>query len=253
MRREGEAWAYGFVVEDRHLNRGGITHGGMIATFLDIVMGRTAHDSIRPRSCATIQLNLHYVSASNPGEFVEARAETVKTTSTLVFSRATCTAEGRVVAMADGVWKILAPRAATRCRQPGEQIRKDSRYGPSGYRFPRRAQPIGRAYRGAFNDTHGATLGGHVVAEAIKRAKIDPAEVEDVLMGCGRPEGAGGGNIARQSAIRAGLPVTVAGVTVNRFCSSGLQTIAMAAQRIKSDEADVLVAGGARLDFALPE
>ncbi|HEY1721025.1 MAG TPA: acetyl-CoA C-acyltransferase [Magnetospirillaceae bacterium] len=104
--------------------------------------------------------------------------------------------------------------------------------------------PIGRAYRGAFNDTHGATLGGHVVAEAVRRAKLDPAEIEDVLMGCGRPEGAGGGNIARQSAIRAGLPVTVPGVTVNRFCSSGLQTIAMAAQRIKSDEADILVAGG---------
>ena len=104
--------------------------------------------------------------------------------------------------------------------------------------------PIGKAYRGAFNDTHGATLGGHVVAAAVGRAKVDPAEVEDVLMGCGRPEGAGGGNIARQSAIRAGLPVTVAGVTINRFCSSGLQTIAMAANRIKSDEADLLVAGG---------
>ncbi len=104
--------------------------------------------------------------------------------------------------------------------------------------------PIGRAYRGAFNDTHGATMGGHVVAEAIRRAKLEPGQVEDVIMGCGRPEGAGGGNIARQSAIRAGLPVTVAGVTVNRFCSSGLQTIAMAAQRIKSDEADILVAGG---------
>ena len=104
--------------------------------------------------------------------------------------------------------------------------------------------PIGKAYRGAFNDTHGATMGGHVVAEAIKRAKVEPAEVEDVLMGCGRPEGAGGGNIARQSAIRAGLPVTVAGATINRFCSSGLQAIAMAANRIRCDEADLLVAGG---------
>ena len=104
--------------------------------------------------------------------------------------------------------------------------------------------PIGRAYRGAFNDTHGATLGGHVVAEAVRRARLEPGEIEDVLMGCGRPEGAGGGNIARQAAIRAGMPVTVPGVTVNRFCSSGLQTIAMAAQRIKSDEADILVAGG---------
>src|SRR6185503_5794501 len=101
--------------------------------------------------------------------------------------------------------------------------------------------PIGRAYRGAFNDTHGATLGGHVVAEAVKRAKLDPAEVDDVMMGCAMPEGATGGNIARQIAVRAGLPVTVAGVTVNRFCSSGLQTIAMAAQRIRSDDAGIIV------------
>ena len=104
--------------------------------------------------------------------------------------------------------------------------------------------PIGRAYKGAFNNTHGATMGGHVVAEAVRRARLEPGEVEDVLMGCAMPEGATGSNIARQCAIRAGLPVTVAGVTVNRFCSSGLQTIAMAAQRIRSDGADVLVAGG---------
>jgi len=104
--------------------------------------------------------------------------------------------------------------------------------------------PIGRAYRGAFNNTHGATMGGHVVAEAVRRAKVEPGEVEDVLIGCARPEGAAGGNIARQCAIRAGLPVTVPGTTVNRFCSSGLQTIAMAAQRIRSDDAGVLVAGG---------
>jgi acetyl-CoA C-acetyltransferase len=104
--------------------------------------------------------------------------------------------------------------------------------------------PIGRAYRGAFNNTHGATLGGHVVAEAVKRAKVDPSDVDDVMMGCAMPEGATGGNIARQIAVRAGLPVTVAGVTVNRFCSSGLQTIAMAAQRIRSDDAGVIVAGG---------
>ena len=104
--------------------------------------------------------------------------------------------------------------------------------------------PIGRAFRGAFNKTHGATLGGHVVAEAVKRAKVAPEEVEDVLMGCAMPEGATGGNIARQIAIRAGLPVSVPGATVNRFCSSGLQTIAMAAQRIRSGEADILVAGG---------
>lgn len=104
--------------------------------------------------------------------------------------------------------------------------------------------PIGRAYRGAFNNTHGATLGGHVVAEAVKRAGIEPSEVDDVMMGCAIPEGATGGNIARQIALRAGLPVTVAGVTVNRFCSSGLQTIAMAAQRIRSDDAGIIVAGG---------
>ena len=99
--------------------------------------------------------------------------------------------------------------------------------------------PIGKAYRGAFNNTHGATLGGHVVKHAVERAKIDPAEVEDVIMGCALPERATGGNIARQIALRAGLPVSVAGQTVNRFCSSGLQTIAMAAQRIVAGEGDV--------------
>ena len=104
--------------------------------------------------------------------------------------------------------------------------------------------PIGRAYRGAFNDTHGATLGGHVVAQAVERAQVDPAEIDDVLMGCAMPEGATGGNIARQIAMRAGLPVTVPGATINRFCSSGLQTIAMAAQRIRSDDAGIIVAGG---------
>ena len=104
--------------------------------------------------------------------------------------------------------------------------------------------PIGRAFRGAFNNTHGATLGGHAVAEAVKRAKVAPDEVADVMMGCAMPEGATGGNIARQIVVRAGLPVSVAGVTVNRFCSSGLQTIAMAAQRIRSDDAGIIVAGG---------
>ena len=104
--------------------------------------------------------------------------------------------------------------------------------------------PIGRAFRGAFNKTHGATLGGHAVAEAVKRAKVAPEEIDDVLMGCAMPEGATGGNIARQIAVRAGLPVSVPGATVNRFCSSGLQTIAMAAQRIRADEAGIIVAGG---------
>jgi acetyl-CoA C-acetyltransferase len=104
--------------------------------------------------------------------------------------------------------------------------------------------PIGKAYRGAFNNTHGATLGGHVIKHAVERAKVDPAEVEDVIMGCATPEGATGGNIARQCAIRAGLPVTTSGTTVNRFCSSGLQTIAMAAQRVIVDGVPVMVGGG---------
>ena len=104
--------------------------------------------------------------------------------------------------------------------------------------------PIGKAFRGAFNMTHGAVLGGHVVKHAVERAGIEPGEVEDVIMGCAMPERATGQNIARLSAIRAGLPVTVSGVTVNRFCSSGLQTIAFAAQRIITGEADVIVAGG---------
>jgi len=104
--------------------------------------------------------------------------------------------------------------------------------------------PIGKAYRGAFNMTHGAVLGGHVVQHAVARAGVDPAEVEDVVMGCAMPERATGHNIARLSAIRAGLPVSVGGMTINRFCSSGLQTIAVAAQRIIAGEADVIVAGG---------
>ncbi len=103
---------------------------------------------------------------------------------------------------------------------------------------------LAKSWRGALNMTHGATMGGHVVKHAIERAKIDPAEVEDVLMGCATPEGATGANIARQIALRAGCPVTTAGATVNRFCSSGLQTIAMASQRIIAGEGDVFVAGG---------
>jgi acetyl-CoA C-acetyltransferase len=103
---------------------------------------------------------------------------------------------------------------------------------------------IGKAYRGAFNNTHGATLGGHVVAAAVKRAGVDPAEVEDVIFGCALPEGATGQNIARQVALRAGLPITTGGVTVNRFCSSGMQAIAMAAHRVIVDRVPVMVAGG---------
>lgn len=104
--------------------------------------------------------------------------------------------------------------------------------------------PLAKSWKGAFNMTHGATLGGHAVTHAVQRAGIDPAEVEDVLMGCANPEGATGLNIARQCALAAGLPVSVSGMTVNRFCSSGLQTIALAAQRIIAGEGEVYVAGG---------
>ena len=104
--------------------------------------------------------------------------------------------------------------------------------------------PFAKSWRGGFNMTHGATLGGHVVKAAVERAKIEPGEIEDVMMGCANPEGATGWNIARQVALRAGLPTSVSGITVNRFCSSGLQTIAMAAQRIIAGEGDIYVAGG---------
>jgi acetyl-CoA C-acetyltransferase len=104
--------------------------------------------------------------------------------------------------------------------------------------------PIGKAYRGAFNNTHGATLAGHVIAHALARAKVDPAEVEDVVLGCAMPEGATGGNIARQAALRAGIPPSAAAMTMNRFCSSGLQAIAAAAQRVIVDRVPVAVAGG---------
>jgi acetyl-CoA C-acetyltransferase len=104
--------------------------------------------------------------------------------------------------------------------------------------------PLTKSWKGAFNMTHGATLGGHAVQHAIQRAGIEAAEVEDVIMGCANPEGATGANIARQIALKAGCPITTSGVTVNRFCSSGLQTIAMAAQRVIAGEADIFVAGG---------
>ncbi|BEP54962.1 acetyl-CoA C-acetyltransferase [Variovorax boronicumulans] len=104
--------------------------------------------------------------------------------------------------------------------------------------------PLAKSWKGAFNMTHGATLGGHAVQHAVQRAGIDPASVDDVIMGCATPEGATGSNIARQIALRAGLPVTTSGMTINRFCSSGLQTIATAAQRIIAGEGDVYVAGG---------
>jgi acetyl-CoA C-acetyltransferase len=104
--------------------------------------------------------------------------------------------------------------------------------------------PLAKSWKGAFNMTHGATLGGHAVKHAIARAGIDAGEVEDVIMGCANPEGATGANIARQIALMADCPITVSGLTVNRFCSSGLQTIALAAQRVIAGEGDIYVAGG---------
>ncbi|MDD9940418.1 MAG: acetyl-CoA C-acyltransferase [Myxococcales bacterium] len=103
---------------------------------------------------------------------------------------------------------------------------------------------IGKAFRGAFNASHGTLMAGHAIQHAVERAKVDPGEVEDCILGCGLPEGATGHNVARNAAIRAGLPVTTAGTTVNRFCSSGLQAIAMAAQRVIVDKVPVMAAGG---------
>ena len=104
--------------------------------------------------------------------------------------------------------------------------------------------PIGKAYRGAFNNTHGASMAGHVIKKAVERAKIEPDEVEDVILGCAMPEGATGGNIARQAALRAGLPVTTAAATINRLCSSGLQAFSTAAHRVTVDGVPVALAGG---------
>ena len=104
--------------------------------------------------------------------------------------------------------------------------------------------PLAKSFKGAFNMTHGATLGGFAVKAAVERAGIDGAEVDDVIMGCATPEGATGGNIARQVALRAGLPHSTSGLTINRFCSSGLQAIALAAQRVITGESDIQVAGG---------
>jgi len=104
--------------------------------------------------------------------------------------------------------------------------------------------PLCKSWRGAFNMTHGATMGGHALCHAIQRAQIDPGDIDDVIMGCANPEGATGRNIARQIAIRAGCPVTTSGMTINRFCSSGLQTIAMASQRVMTGEGEIYAAGG---------
>src|SRR3954468_11917295 len=104
--------------------------------------------------------------------------------------------------------------------------------------------PLCKSWRGALNNTHGAKMGGHVVHAALERAKVNPQEIDDVIIGCANPEGATGWNIARQISVRAGLPNSVPGMTVNRFCSSGLQTIALAAQRVIAGEGDIFVAGG---------
>ena len=104
--------------------------------------------------------------------------------------------------------------------------------------------PLCKSWKGALNLTHGATMGGHVVRHALERARLEPGAVEDVIMGCANPEGATGWNIARQIALRAGMPVSIAGMTVNRFCSSGLQSVALAAQRILTGEGEIFVAGG---------
>ena len=104
--------------------------------------------------------------------------------------------------------------------------------------------PIGKAYRGAFNNTEAPTLGGHAVKHAVERAGLDPAEVEDVIMGCAMPQGTQGLNVARQIALAAGLPVTTAGMTVDRQCSSGMMAIALAAKTVICDNVDIIVAGG---------
>ncbi len=104
--------------------------------------------------------------------------------------------------------------------------------------------PLCKSWKGALNLTHGVTMGGHVVKHALERARLEPGQIEDVIMGCANPEGATGWNVARQIALRAGMPVGIAGMTVNRFCSSGLQTVALAAQRVLCGEGEIFVAGG---------
>jgi len=105
--------------------------------------------------------------------------------------------------------------------------------------------PIGRAFRGAFNMTHGTTMAGHAIKHAVERSGVDPHDIEDAVVGVGNPEGANGHNLARNAAVRAGLPITVAGTTINRYCASGLQAISVAAQRIMVDGVPAMVAGGA--------
>ena len=112
--------------------------------------------------------------------------------------------------------------------------------------------PIGKAYRGAFNNTSPVTLAGHAIKHAIQRAGLEPGEVEDLWMGCGFPEGKSGQNTARHAGLAAGIPVTTSAATVNRFCSSGLQTIAIAAQRIVMDKVPIVVAAGTESISSLP-
>ena len=111
---------------------------------------------------------------------------------------------------------------------------------------------LAKSYRGAFNETHGATMAGHAIEHAVKRSKVDPALIEDAFIGCGYPEGWTGANIARQSVIRAGLPVTVAAATVNRFCSSGLQALSMASNAITQNGAPAAIAGGVESISQMP-
>ena len=108
--------------------------------------------------------------------------------------------------------------------------------------------PIGKAYRGALNATEGATLLGHAIGEAVARAKVDPKEVEDVVMGAALQQGSTGGNIARKALLRAGLPVTVGGTTIDRQCASGLQAIALAARSVIFDGVEIAVGGGGEFD-----
>ena len=150
--------------------------------------------------------------------------------------------ERRQVASAEPRRTHPHPRPSPALPQAGEGARRNLM--TSAVIVSTARTPLAKSWKGAFNMTHGATLGGFAVKAAVERAGIDPAEVDDVIMGCATPEGATGSNIARQIALRAGLPITTSGMTINRFCSSGLQTIATAAQRIIAGENDVVVAGG---------
>ena len=104
--------------------------------------------------------------------------------------------------------------------------------------------PIGKAYRGSFNNTHAQTLAGHAISEAVKRAKVEPSDIDDVILGAAAQQGTQQGNIARQSLLRAGLPTSVAGMSIDRQCASGMMAIATAAKQIIDDGMNVTVGGG---------